>query len=444
MTFNSSGRLSPGGLGVGRSLSGSGAAVLGLAHLGPLELLVGHGTGLLAEELLEAVDGDDEAQDHQQNGEDKLQALGGGDGDGGETPGPGKPEGPDKSSTTGIDRFDASNIFSRNTYLPDNTAMQGFNLDSDGSVWYTQLSNTNQAQLNWVRAQPNKTPDVQTENKDYMKLTYFGHGTNTALEEDGADRYLWAGAYGVCNAKGQYWNEKLVGRVKYVKGATVKTNECNDYYYIGDYTDLHPSIDAENDLLTINYGDSKNSSYRCFVIYKLSEAKKAPMTNVTITCTDGFQTDRPASTNPVSVVVRCHDLTTLTPVARPRFLKTGYGASGATYYDWQGYDVHKNRLYYTEGQSNYNLFGSFYSGSSFAYVTVFDFEGNIVEERTQVAVVSDKDKLTQIGVSVFGTLEAEGIKVCKDKLYLGYTARGITADNTKHYQNIFVFDPSSK
>lgn len=131
-------------------------------------------------------------------------------------------------------------------------------------------------------------------------------------------------------------------------------------------------------------------------------------------------------------------------VARPRFLKTGYGASGATYYDWQGYDVHKNRLYYTEGQSNYNLFGSFYSGCSFAYVTVFDFEGNIVEERTQVAVVSDKDKLTQIGVSVFGSLEAEGIKVCKDKLYLGYTARGITADNTKHYQNIFVFDPSSK
>ena len=432
------------GSGVGGSRGSSGATVLGLAHLGPLGLLVGHGASLLAEELLEAVDGNDEAQDHQQDGEDELQALGGGDGDGGETPGPGKPEGPDKSSTTGIDRFDASNIFSRNTYLPDNTAMQGFNLDSDGSVWYTQLSNTNQAQLNWVRAQPNKTPDVQTENKDYMKLTYFGHGTNTALEEDGADRYLWAGAYGVCNAKGQYWNEKLVGRVKYVKGATVKTNECNDYYYIGDYTDLHPSIDAENDLLTINYGDSKNSSYRCFVIYKLSEAKKAPMTNVTITCTDGFQTDRPASTNPVSVVVRCHDLTTLTPVARPRFLKTGYSASGATYYDWQGYDVHKNRLYYAEGQSNYNLFGSFYSGSSFAYVTVFDFEGNIVEERTQVAVVSDKDKLTQIGVSVFGTLEAEGIKVCKDKLYLGYTARGITADNTKHYQNIFVFDPSSK
>ena len=365
-------------------------------------------------------------------------------GDNEETSGPGKPEGPDKSSTTGIDKFAATNIFSRNTYLPDNTAMQGFNLDSDGSVWYTQLSNTNQAQLTWIRAQPNKGTAEMTANKEYMKLTYFGHGTNTALEEDGADRYLWAGAYGLCNSKGQYWNEKLVGRVKFVKGATVKTSECNEYYYIGDYTDLHPSIDADNDLLTINYGDSRNSSYRCFVIYKLSEAKKAPMTNVTITCTDGFQTGKATSTNQISVVVRCRDLTTLTPVAQPRFLKTGYGASGATYYDWQGYDVHKDRLYYTEGQSNYNLTGSFYSGSSYAYVTVFDFEGKIVEERTQVAVVSDKDKLTEIGVSVFGALEAEGIKVYKGKLYLGYTARGITAENTKHYQNIFAFDPSSK
>ena len=83
MTFNASGRLSLGGLGVDRSLGSSSAAILGLAHLGPLGLLVGHGTGLLAEELLEAVNGNDEAQDHQQDGEDKLQALGGGDGDGG-------------------------------------------------------------------------------------------------------------------------------------------------------------------------------------------------------------------------------------------------------------------------------------------------------------------------------------------------------------------------
>lgn len=34
----------------------------------------------------------------------------GGDGDGGETPGPGKPEGPDKSSTTGIDQIGRAHV----------------------------------------------------------------------------------------------------------------------------------------------------------------------------------------------------------------------------------------------------------------------------------------------------------------------------------------------
>lgn len=371
-------------------------------------------------------------------------ACGGDSGDGGETPGGEGAQQPDRTSTTGIGGFGADNIFSRNVYLLDNTAMQGFNLDSDGSVWYTQLSNTSQHQLNWIKGAANKSAVPVTCNKDCMKLLYFGHGTNTALEESGGDRYLWAGVYGVCNAQGQYWNEKLVGRVKYVPGATVKANECDEYYYIGDYTDLHPSIDAENDLLTVNYGDAGNSAYRCFVVYRLSEAERAPMTNVTITCTDGFRTDNPASTNSIDVVVRCRDLTALTPVARPRFLKTGYGAAGAKYYDWQGYDVHKDRLYYAEGQASYNLSGSFYDGTSYAYLTVFDFDGNVVEERTQVAVVSDKQRLAEAGISVFGSLEAEGVKVYGDKLYLGFTARGITTENTNHYQNIFVYSPASK
>ena len=366
-------------------------------------------------------------------------------GDNGDDPAPQPQPGiSDKTSTTGIDGFGAENIFSRNTYLPENTAMQGFNLDSDGRVWYTQLSASHHERLLWIPAQPNSGTAVLDARKEYMTLSYFGHGTNTALEESGSDRYLWVGAYGVCNAQGMYWNEKPVGRVKWVKGATVKTSECDEYYYIGDYADLHPSIDAENDLLTINYGDRNNSAYRCFVIYRLSEAKKAPMTNVTITCTDGFRTDNPASTNPVSVIVRCRDLTALKPVASPRFLKTGYGPSGSKYYDWQGYDVRKDRLYYTEGQSKYSLYGTFYDGSSYAFVTVFDFNGKVVEERTPVAVVSDPEKLKRFGISVFASLEAEGIKVWRDKLYLGYTARGITAENTNHYQHIFVYKPASK
>lgn len=364
-----------------------------------------------------------------------------------DTPSPRPQPEPAKTSTTGINTFSDNNIHSINTSLLSNNAMQGFNFDSDGSIWYTQSAESStKHQINLVKAAPNKSKSIMTANTDYMKLHYFGHATNTAIEEMGNDRYLWIGAYASANAEGAYWGDKVVGRVKYVKGKTVKTNECEEYYYVGSsFTELHPSIDAENDLLTINYNDPANSQYRCFVVYKLSDAKKAAMTNINITCTNGFETNNPNSQTTKTYTVYCRDLTTLTPIARPKFRKTGYGAAGATYYDWQGYDVHKDRLYYFEGQSNYNLVGSFFTDDvSQSYVTIFDFNGNIVEERTQVAFISDRKKLAEIGVTQLGAMEAEGIKVHKGKLYLGYTSRGYTQEDTKHYQNIFVFDKSSK
>jgi hypothetical protein len=350
----------------------------------------------------------------------------------------------DKSSTTGISDFSVENIFSRNTSLPSNTVMQGFNFDTKGNLYYAQLNSLNQAQLLIVKATPNYSSETMNAKSNYMTLKFFGHGTNTAIEEDGDDAYVWVGCYGSCNSAGKYWTERLIGRVKYQKGASINTNECADYFYIGDYTDMHPSVDKENDLLSIYYYDSKNPSYRNFVIYKLSESKSAPKTSVTFSCTDGFMTGVISSTNKVEVSVLAHDLTKLTPIASFRFAKAGYGNVGDTYYDWQGFDVNKDKLYFYDGQSNYNLTGSFIEGSSYAYVTIFNLYGKIIEKRTQVAVVSDKDKLNEIGVSAYGTLEAEGIKVYNGKLYLGFTNKGITKDNVNSYQTIFVFNKSSK
>ena len=367
-------------------------------------------------------------------------------------PTPPKP-GEDRSATTGIDKeFDAAtNIFSRNTFLVNDTAMQGFSLDSDGSVWYTQLSSTNPERLYFIKAQPNKGVSPVTANKEYMTLSYCGHGTNTAIEEKGSDRYLWAGTYGSCKKddkdnKVQYWGGQLVGRVKYEAGKTVKPTDMECFYIGEGRTEAHPSIDAENGLLTINYNDKAYSAFCCFVVYKLSDALTAPLENVTITCTDGFETGKPASTNKISKVVRAHDLTQIKEVARPKFLKQGYGGTGIQYYDWQGYDVHGDRLYYAEGQSNYNLYGSYFSGGvSYAYITVFDTATNkVVEERTQVAVISDKETTSAIGVSATGTLEAEGVKVYGDKMYLGFTARLRVEGNTQHYQNIFVYNAAKR
>lgn len=321
--------------------------------------------------------------------------------------------------------------------------MQGFSLDSDGSIWYTQTDGTIKQNMYISKGKPNKGTDPVNATSELMTLTYCGHGTNTAIEEVGNDRYVWVGCFGSANSSGQYWTEKLIGRVKFEHGKTKATDDFDEYYYIGNQTDMHPSIDAEHDLLTINYGGQGTGNERCFVVYKLSEAKNAPKTEVEISCTNGFRTGNAASTDQTSVIVRARDLTAISPVAKPKFSKQGYAASGSTYYSWQGFDVNGDRLYYTEGNDNYGLTGGF-GTSSYAYVTVFDMDGKVVEERTQIKAIADSDWTTKMGMSVFGTFESEGVKVKGDKIYLGFGGRYITDSNTTYYQDILVYDKPSK
>lgn len=348
-----------------------------------------------------------------------------------------------KASTAGFDKYTEANIFSRNVMLKVSLPMQGFNLDSDGSIWYTQTDGSTKQNMYISKGKPNKGVTPVTANSELMTLTYCGHGTNTAIEEVGNDRYVWVGCFGSANAKGEYWTEKLVGRVKFEKGKTKSTDDFDDYFYIGNQTDMHPSIDAEHDLLTINYGGSGTGNDRSFVVYKLSEAKNAPKIRVDISCTDGFKTGKAASTTQTSVNVSAHDLTKLTPVATPKFAKQGYGPSGSTYYAWQGFDVNGDRLYYAEGSDNYGLTGGFGS-PSYAYITVFDLKGKVVEERTQIKAIADADWTSKMGMSVFGTFESEGVKVKGDKIYLGFGGRYITDSNTNYYQDILVYDKPSK
>lgn len=346
------------------------------------------------------------------------------------------------SNTMGLDKFSEANIYSRNTSLPVRTAIQGFDFDPDGSIWYTQCD---REKLYFIKSKRNPGTDILTSVDDYMILSGFGHGTNCAVESEGDDRYLWSGCFSSCNEKGAYWGCPLVGRVKYSKHSNVGPHQCDDYFYIGDFSEQHPSIDPENDLLTINYHDKNNPDYRCFVIYRLCEAKKAPLKEVTVDCTEGYLTGDYSSTKAARATVKAHDLTAITPVGRPKFRKRGFGGENAVYYDWQGYYVHKDRLYYSDGQSNYNLSHTFHDGKpSYAYITVFDFDGRIIEPRHLVAGVADREAMKKAGISVHGTLEPEGIKVYGGKMYLGFTARGIAENDKRYFHNILVFDRSTK
>lgn len=342
-------------------------------------------------------------------------------------------------SITGIDKFDETNIFCRNQCLPGNYVIQGFNLDTNGSLWLTNTGPRDKIVLTHVN--PDSSDKLKNDNLGYMVFKYFGHGTNTAIEEEGDDRYFWVGCFGSSNKDGFYWTEKLVGRVKFVPGDTITPDKCDEYYYIGEYDNMHPSIDKGNDLLTINYSDPVNGSFRCFVVYRLSEARNAPLKDITIACTDAFKSGDKRSLKMTDVKVTARDLTQIIPVARPKFLKSAYGKDGDKYYAWQGYDVHEDKLYYCDGQSHLEgKPGDMLSGYSKAYLTVFDLEGNVVEPRSEISIIGDPDSLARYNLSHFWSMESEGVKVIGSTIYLGFGAIGADKNEPQRRTNhIFKF-----
>src|SRR5699024_216406 len=58
-----------------------------------------------------------------------------------------------------------------------------------------------------------------------------------------------------------------------------------------------------------------------------------------------------------------------------------------------------------------------------AYVTVFDMKGKIVRERTNINAIMDRRTLFYSGLTdQNGAMEAEGIKVVGNKIFLGFSS----------------------
>lgn len=329
--------------------------------------------------------------------------------------------------TTGVDRFTEENIYSKSVYLIRNTVIQGFDIASDGTIYYMQLGGSDKHDLYVMRGRPNSSVD------DHMIFRYSGHGTNMAIEQavDGKT-YVWTGTYASRNSSNEYWLNSVVTRTEYQTGKTLTPEQCGDLFYMGGVCELHPAIDVENDVLAINY---PGSTLRMFVIYRLSEALALPRSYVTLPSRNyggGTSTD-PAATNSPKVYVR--DLTKLTPLGRFGIPKTGADHStDISSYAWQGFDVDSGKIYYFEGE------GTVSDGSG-AYFTVFDFDGNIVERRAEVVAASDRDALARFGITSSGYMEAEGMKIHGDKLYLGFASRS-KDDGDKRRANIFQYTPA--
>ena len=301
--------------------------------------------------------------------------------------------------------------------------MQSFDIETDGTLWYLQLGGNDPELLYVLRGAPNESP------KDYMMLRWFGHGTNFAVEEQGAERYIWIGSNGNKLSDGSYSQSNTVSRLKYSPDKNRKLDLCGgDTFFIKDKGNVHPAIDTDNDILCIT---ASTTGVRDFIFYRLSDALATPLSKVTLRTQTygGEDADSPQKTE--TRTIEAHDLTSIAPLGS--FTISVPGKDNLSQYDFQGFDVQDGLLYFYEGEAAGK------QPKSIAFVTVLDISGNIVVPRTQVGAINDVNALVEAGICSSdsnGYIEAEGIKMKHDRLYIGFATHGPGA---KRWANVFRY-----
>ena len=278
--------------------------------------------------------------------------------------------------------FDDALVYSRSVYLQRNTIMQSFDVETDGTLWYLQLGGNDPELLYVLRGAPNESP------KDYMMLRWFGHGTNFAVEEQGAERYIWIGSNGNKLSDGSYSQSNTVSRLKYSPDKNRKLDLCGgDTFFIKDKWNVHPAIDTDNDILCIT---ASTTGVRDFIFYRLSDALATPLSKVTLRTQTygGEDADSPQKTE--TRTIEAHDLTSIAPLGS--FTISVPGKDNLSQYDFQGFDVQDGLLYFYEGEAAGK------QPKSIAFVTVLDISGNIVVPRTQVGAINDVNALVEAGI----------------------------------------------
>lgn len=339
-----------------------------------------------------------------------------------------------KSGTTGSDVLGArccerlsaplseGLIYSKAVYLKRNRIMQSMDIAGDGDIYYVQIAGTDEHRLNVLKAAPNATRPTE-----YMVLEYFGHGTNMAIEESDGERYVWIGSHGNKGKDGAYGGSQTVSRLRFEPGKKVQL-AGGDVFHLKGTRNIHPAVNTEKDLLGVQY--SKNISgtnTRFFVIYRLSEAMGLPLADVKLSALK-YGGDHSGSVPETSVepVVKVRELSQLQPLYKISV------PDGELYF--QGYDIDDQFVYYYEGIGNDNNPDS----PSRARVRVYDKNGRLCGQK-EVAAIADVDKLKELGLADRGYMEAEGIKVKGNAMYLGFASRKMNGKSDERLANVLRY-----
>ena len=334
-------------------------------------------------------------------------------------------------------------VLTSGTWLQNTTVMQSFGLPGDGTMYAVQVAGSGQ------KHKLNVTHKGITANsgKTRMQLTFFGHGSNMVVERDAAGvDWLWVGNYGT----NTYYNRaapdnvhctsnQTVARVRYVAGTELRADDVEDQWYIPGWKNVHAAIDFEARQIAF-FGYNSNGSSGFFRVYDLDAALALPKKTVTLALQiiRGPSDDYPLT--PQSFQATVHDLSELTPLATIPLVSAswaGYPYNFGTG-DNQGFEIREGRIYHFHGSGN----DSDPSKACESVVSVFDTATGLLLEQYRVMAVASIPDLAAAGLTDYGFMESEGIKIYGETLYLGYTTK--KTGDTHRYITILEYPLARK
>ena len=328
------------------------------------------------------------------------------------------------------DSLAAVTIKSRNVLLKDPFhGLQNFDFDRKGNVYYSQLTGSGRTKsgrasggdlVYIVQARPNSPAGSR-----FMTLQYFGHGGTVAVEDSKAGPYVWVSSNatkhlsGGSLESGHYWGARSISRIKFEDGKTYAGYGGESYFLNkGQSFVLIAAIDKANRYICFLASRKKAGGIqRDFYTYRLADVKSAPVKTFTFNVQVGGE-KQGDSVRTVTRTVEGHDLKDLKPLGT---FSLGPGKDFSTEvnsYSNQGIEIDsEGYIYFCEGN------GPSKKRPQGAYITVFDRNGTVVQPRTKVAAIADPVALFYSGLTnPEGAMEAEGIKVIGNKIFLGYSS----------------------
>ena len=299
---------------------------------------------------------------------------------------------------------------------------QQFDIDREGNAYYAEIRVPDGWRVTVFRiSKDSLNRSGQAEGTgEGMDLCYAGHPTGMAVENAADGPHVWISSYSSRIERGSYWDTQTISRVRYAPGKTYLPDDpALEQFWLPHAGSINVALDERNDEVAFSFYRTAEEKEgipegrtRRVRIYRLSEALALEPEEITLpNLWKRGGEGEPYPPDSVSVTLRARNLSRLTPIAEIGTHTGGDNPEKINSTAWQGFDIDRGRVWFSEG-----------GGHSGAYVTAYDYTGEVVFHRTLVAVSEECEAWERYHLTdtLKRCMENEGIRVWNGSLCLGF------------------------